>query len=135
MQIPKAFEEVEKQLLQKAYDQYKTTTRIAEAWSDTITEKGYKQIFRVAPNNSMFSKRVVQFVEDVGYKNIAILAEDSDWGLQPKSLFLKNSTKIGGVSPPPLLRICRWRIEQGSALVVPFKIYDCSNNLQSGKIY
>jgi PAS domain S-box-containing protein/TyrR family helix-turn-helix protein len=31
MQIPKAFEEVEKQLLQKAYDQYKTTTKIAEA--------------------------------------------------------------------------------------------------------
>lgn len=54
---------------------------VAEAWSDAITEKGYSQIFRVAPNNSMFSKRVVEFIEEFGYENIAIIAEDSDWGI------------------------------------------------------
>ncbi|MRH41197.1 ABC transporter substrate-binding protein [Aquibacillus halophilus] len=54
---------------------------VAEAWSDAITEKGYEQVFRVAPNNTMFSKRIVEFVEEFGYENISIIAEDSDWGI------------------------------------------------------
>ncbi|WP_174732156.1 ABC transporter substrate-binding protein [Mesobacillus harenae] len=54
---------------------------VAEAWSDSITEKGYEQVFRVAPNNSMFSKRVIEFIQEFGYENVAIIAEDSDWGI------------------------------------------------------
>jgi branched-chain amino acid transport system substrate-binding protein len=68
---------------------------VAEAWSDSITEKGYKQIFRVAPNNSMFSKRVVQFVEEFGYKNVAIIAEDSDWGIGNVDLLEKQLKEKG----------------------------------------
>ncbi|MED1953187.1 ABC transporter substrate-binding protein [Brevibacillus centrosporus] len=65
---------------------------VAEAWSDAITEKGYENIFRVAPNNSMFSKRVVEYVEFAGYKNVAILAEDSDWGIGNVDLLKKQLT-------------------------------------------
>jgi branched-chain amino acid transport system substrate-binding protein len=68
---------------------------VAEAWSDTITEKGYEEIFRVAPNNSMFSKRIVEFVEDTGYEKIAILAEDSDWGIGNVELLEKQLKEKG----------------------------------------
>ncbi|KQL43423.1 hypothetical protein AN963_28615 [Brevibacillus choshinensis] len=68
---------------------------VAEAWSDAITEKGYENIFRVAPNNSMFSKRVVEYVEFAGFKNVAILAEDSDWGIGNVDLLKKQLTDKG----------------------------------------
>ncbi|MDF2682267.1 MAG: transporter substrate-binding protein [Brevibacillus sp.] len=68
---------------------------VAEAWSDAITEKGYENIFRVAPNNSMFSKRVVEYVEFAGFKNVAILAEDSDWGIGNVDLLKKQLTEKG----------------------------------------
>jgi len=68
---------------------------VAEAWSDSITEKGYNQIFRVAPNNSMFSKRIVEFVEDVGYQKVAIIAEDSDWGIGNVELLEKQFKEKG----------------------------------------
>ncbi|WP_019121170.1 ABC transporter substrate-binding protein [Brevibacillus massiliensis] len=68
---------------------------VAEAWSDTITEKGYKQVFRIAPNNSMFSKRIVEFVEFAGFRQVAILAEDSDWGIGNVDLLKKQLTEKG----------------------------------------
>lgn len=70
---------------------------VAEAWSDSITEKGYKEIFRVAPNNSMFSKRVVEFIQEFGYKNVAIIAEDSDWGIGNVDL-LEHQLKSQGIT-------------------------------------
>lgn len=68
---------------------------VAEAWSDSITEKGYPNIFRVAPNNSMFSKRVIEYVEFAGFKQVAILAEDSDWGIGNVELLKQQLTSKG----------------------------------------
>lgn len=54
---------------------------IAEAWSDTLTAKGYKNVFRVTVNNTMFTAKIIDFVKSLGFKQPAIVAEDSDWGI------------------------------------------------------
>lgn len=54
---------------------------IAEAWSDTLTAKGYRNVFRVTVNNTMFTQKIIEFVKAMGFQRPAIVAEDSDWGI------------------------------------------------------
>lgn len=68
---------------------------ISEAWSDTITEKGYPNVFRVAPNNSMFAKKVVGFIQQFGYKRVAIMVEDTDFGIGNEKLLGQALKKLG----------------------------------------
>ncbi len=60
---------------------------IAEAWHDDITAKGYKYVFRAGPSNSgVVNDTLMGFVKDNGFKKVAIVAENTDWGLGIKKL-------------------------------------------------
>ncbi len=60
---------------------------IAEAWHDDITAKGYKYVFRAGPSNSgVVNDSLLGFVKDNGFKKVAIVAENTDWGLGIKKL-------------------------------------------------
>jgi len=60
---------------------------IAEAWHDDITAKGYKYVFRAGPSNSgVVNDTLVGFIKGNGFKKVAIVAENTDWGLGIKKL-------------------------------------------------
>jgi branched-chain amino acid transport system substrate-binding protein len=55
---------------------------IAEAWHDDITGKGYKYVFRAGPCNSgVVNDSILGFVKDYGFKRVAMVAENTDWGM------------------------------------------------------
>jgi len=67
---------------------------IAEAWHDDITAKGYKYVFRAGPSNSgVVNDTLLGFVKDYGFKKVAIVAENTDWGLGIKKLAEEGLTK------------------------------------------
>jgi len=62
-------------------NRYKVPLIICEAWHDDITQKGYKYVFRAGPANSgVVDFYIGPFVKDNGFKKVAIIRENSDWG-------------------------------------------------------
>ncbi len=62
-------------------NRYKVPLIICEAWHDDITAKGYKWVFRAGPANSgVVDFYIAPFVKDNGFKKVAIVRENSDWG-------------------------------------------------------
>lgn len=51
------------------------------SWADDITAKNYDQVFRIGPYNSLISKLMVPYLRDKGYSRVAVLAEDTDYGI------------------------------------------------------
>jgi branched-chain amino acid transport system substrate-binding protein len=51
------------------------------SWSDDITKKGYDQVFRVGPYNSEIAELFVPYLRHKRYKRVAVLAEDTDYGI------------------------------------------------------
>jgi branched-chain amino acid transport system substrate-binding protein len=77
-------------------NRYKVPLIIAEAWHDDITGKGYKYVFRAGPANSgVVNENIVEFIKDYGFKKVAIVAENSDWGLGIKDLAEAGLDKAG----------------------------------------
>ncbi len=69
---------------------------IAEAWHDDITKKNYKYVFRAGPCNSgVVNGYILGFIKDYGFKKVAIVAENTDWGLGIKELAEKGLKKAG----------------------------------------
>jgi branched-chain amino acid transport system substrate-binding protein len=63
-------------------NRYKIPLIICEAWHDDITAKGYKWVFRAGPANSgVVDFYIAPFVKDNGFKKVAIVRENSDWGV------------------------------------------------------
>lgn len=68
-------------------DRYKHPLIIAEAWADDITAKNSRYVFRAGPCNSGVVKdNLLGFIKDYGFKRVAIVAENTDWGLGIKKL-------------------------------------------------
>jgi branched-chain amino acid transport system substrate-binding protein len=62
-------------------NRYKVPLIICEAWHDDITKKGYKYVFRAGPANSgVVDFYIAPFVKENGFKKVAIVRENSDWG-------------------------------------------------------
>ncbi len=69
---------------------------IAEAWHDDITKKNYKYVFRAGPCNSgVVNENILGFIKDYGFKKVAIVAENTDWGLGIKGLAEEGLKKVG----------------------------------------
>lgn len=69
---------------------------IAEAWHDDITKKNYKYIFRAGPCNSgVVNDNILGFIKDYNFKKVAIVAENTDWGLGIKGLAEAGLKKAG----------------------------------------
>ena len=63
-------------------NRYKVPLIICEAWHDDITKKNYRWVFRAGPVNSgVVDFYVAPFVKDNGFKKVAIVRENSDWGV------------------------------------------------------
>jgi len=78
-------------------NRYKVPLIIAEAWHDDITGKGYKYVFRAGPCNSgVVNDNILGFVKDNGFKKVAIVAENTDWGMGIKQL-AEDGLKAAGV--------------------------------------
>lgn len=52
----------------------------ADVWADAITAKQYPEVFRVAPANSLIYVKAADWTIEQSYKNIAIVAENTDFG-------------------------------------------------------
>lgn len=68
---------------------------ISEAWSDGITAKGYPEVFRVTVSNSLIYSKAATWIKDQGFKHVAVIGENSDWGLGVIKVFKDNLDKAG----------------------------------------
>lgn len=68
---------------------------ISEAWADDITAKGYPEVFRVTVNNSLIYSKAAKWIKDAGFKHVAVIGENSDWGLGVIRVFKDNLEKTG----------------------------------------
>jgi branched-chain amino acid transport system substrate-binding protein len=66
-------------MTEKAHE-YHIPLIVAEAWSDDITALGYTETFRIAPVSSMFYEAPANYVEELGFDNVVIMADDSGLG-------------------------------------------------------
>ncbi|MFH1057062.1 MAG: ABC transporter substrate-binding protein [Pseudomonadota bacterium] len=79
-------------------NRYKVPLIIAEAWHDDITKKNFKYVFRAGPSNSgVVDDAIMGFVKAYGFKRVAIVAENTDWGLGIKEL-AEQGLKAAGVA-------------------------------------
>lgn len=63
-------------------NRYKVPFIICEAWHDDITKKNYRWVFRAGPVNSgVVDFYIAPFVRENGFKKVAIVRENSDWGV------------------------------------------------------
>lgn len=68
---------------------------ISEAWADDITAKKYPEVFRVTVCNSLIYAKAAIWAKDSGFKHVAVIAENSDWGLGVINVFKENLAKEG----------------------------------------
>ncbi|MEW6081043.1 MAG: ABC transporter substrate-binding protein [Bacillota bacterium] len=68
---------------------------ISEAWSDELTLRGYREVFRIAPNNKAFSEKVREFVEANGFQRVAAIVEDTDFGIGSMDLIESELRALG----------------------------------------
>lgn len=68
---------------------------ISEAWADDITAKKYPEVFRVTVCNSLIYAKAAIWAKDSGFKHVAVIAENSDWGLGVINVFEENLAKEG----------------------------------------
>jgi branched-chain amino acid transport system substrate-binding protein len=61
-----------------------------ECWSDSVTAAQIPQVFRVTVANSLVYSVAADWVKEAGFKNIAIISENSDWGFGIIDVFTKN---------------------------------------------
>lgn len=55
---------------------------VVEAWADPITAKNYRYVFRAGPSNSgVVNDTIAKWVAAEKFKKVAIVAENTDWGL------------------------------------------------------
>ena len=68
---------------------------ISEAWADDITAKGYAEVFRVTVSNSLIYSKAAKWIKDAGFKHVAVIGENSDWGLGVIRVFKENLAEAG----------------------------------------
>jgi len=53
----------------------------ASAWSATIRKKQYREVFATSPCTALNAEHEAKFIIHAGFKNVLILAEDTDYGM------------------------------------------------------
>ena len=69
-----------------------------DVWADKITAQQYPEIFRLAPANSLVYVKVADWMVEQGFKHIAIIAENTDFG-QDGSKVVSAELKKKGLEP------------------------------------
>ncbi len=68
---------------------------ISEAWSDGITAAGYPEVFRITVSNSLIYSKAAKWIKESGFKHVAVIGENSDWGLGVIRVFKDNLKQAG----------------------------------------
>lgn len=79
----------------EVFHKYGTPFMACDVWSDQITAKGYREVFRNAPAVSLIDVTIGQWIAAAGFKNVAIIAEKNDVGLSARTLVQQELTKAG----------------------------------------
>ena len=66
-----------------------------ECWSDNVTAAQIPEVFRVTVANSLVYSVAADWVKAVGFKHVAIIGENSDWGLGVIDIFKSNLETAG----------------------------------------
>jgi len=66
-----------------------------ECWSDNVTGAQIPEVFRLTVANSLVYAVAADWVKAVGFKHIAIIGENSDWGLGVIDVFKNNLEGTG----------------------------------------
>lgn len=66
-----------------------------ECWSDSVTAAQIPEVFRITVANSLVYSVAADWVKAAGFKNIAIISENSDWGFGIIDVFTKNLKDTG----------------------------------------
>ncbi|HSH27685.1 MAG TPA: ABC transporter substrate-binding protein, partial [Wenzhouxiangella sp.] len=61
-----------------------------ECWADAVTAAQIPEVFRITVANSLVYSVAADWVKAAGFKNIAIISENSDWGFGIIDVFTKN---------------------------------------------
>jgi branched-chain amino acid transport system substrate-binding protein len=69
-----------------------------DVWADKITALQYPEVFRLAPANSLVYVKVADWMVDQGFKHVAIIAENTDFG-QDGSKVVSAELKKKGLEP------------------------------------
>src|SRR5690606_14057234 len=74
---------------------YDTPCVAGECWADDVTAAQIPQVFRITVANSLVYSVAADWVKEAGFKNIAIISENSDWGFGIIDVFTKNLEGTG----------------------------------------
>jgi branched-chain amino acid transport system substrate-binding protein len=66
--------------LEKCHE-YGIPCLFSETWSDSITESGYPEVFRIAPASSMNSRAMAEWFAAVGVETVVSIVENTDYGI------------------------------------------------------
>lgn len=66
-----------------------------ECWADGVTAAQIPQVFRITVANSLVYSVAADWVKEVGFKHVAIISENSDWGFGIIDVFTKNLKDAG----------------------------------------
>jgi branched-chain amino acid transport system substrate-binding protein len=79
----------------EVFHKYGTPFVACDVWSDQITGKGYREVFRTAPAVSLIGVTIGRWIAAAGFRNVAIIAEKDDVGLSARSLVQRELTQAG----------------------------------------
>lgn len=66
-----------------------------ECWSDNVTGAQIPEVFRITVANSLVYSVAADWVKAAGFEHVAIIGENSDWGLGVIDVFKKNLEGTG----------------------------------------
>jgi branched-chain amino acid transport system substrate-binding protein len=76
---------------------HKTNTPIiaVDVWANKITEKGYPEVFRLAPCQALIATQYGDWIAAAGFKNVVVLYEKTDGGQSHRDVLLASLQKHG----------------------------------------
>ncbi|HET7413365.1 MAG TPA: ABC transporter substrate-binding protein, partial [Pararhizobium sp.] len=66
-----------------------------ECWADGVTAAQIPEVFRITVANSLVYSVAADWVKEVGFDHVAIIAENSDWGFGIIDVFTENLKESG----------------------------------------
>ncbi|MGH6906097.1 MAG: ABC transporter substrate-binding protein, partial [Geminicoccaceae bacterium] len=66
-----------------------------ECWADGVTAAQIPEVFRITVANSLIYSVSTDWVKEAGFEHVAIIGENSDWGLGVIDIFKNNLEKAG----------------------------------------
>lgn len=76
-------------------EKHNTAFVAGECWADNVTAAQIPEVFRITVANSLVYTVASDWVKEVGFEHVAIIAENSDWGFGVIDIFTNNLKEAG----------------------------------------